>query len=80
MSDMHTDGHQNVNILRYRLLMVAAKNARCLYSVAKSMLSPPHKAKIILLCGGEINARCLQLSNAVKTPGIFRSCDSSAAD
>jgi hypothetical protein len=60
--------------------MVAAKNARRLYSVAKSTLSPPHKAKIILLCGGENNARWLYLSNAVKTPGIFRSCDSRAVD
>jgi hypothetical protein len=42
--------------------MVAAENARCLYSVAKSTLSPPYKAKIILLCGGEINARCLYLA------------------
>jgi hypothetical protein len=59
---MYTEGHQNVNILQYRLPMVAVKIAKCLYSVAKSMLSPPHKAKIILLCGGEINARCLHLA------------------
>jgi hypothetical protein len=60
--------------------MVAAKNARCLYSIAKSTLTATAQGKDYIIVRRRDQCQVSLLSNAVKTPGTFRSCDSRAAD